>query len=109
MAACQRASVGWWLQLDAQLEHDAHGCRCRRPIDAGCGLKMGGAASAERHENSLRYGGWRVVLVCFAMAVVCWGFGFYGHAFYLAELQRQHGWPASLVSSATTAYYLVSA
>jgi MFS family permease len=60
-------------------------------------------------ERSLGYPGWRVVAVCFAMAVVCWGFGFYGHAFYLAELQRLHGWSTSLVSSATTAYYLVSA
>jgi cyanate permease len=60
-------------------------------------------------EASLRYPGWRVVAVCFAMAVVCWGFGFYGHAFYLAELRRQHGWPTALISSATTAYYFVSA
>ena len=42
------------------------------------------------------YPGWRVVAVCFAMAVMCWGFGFYGHAFYLAELQRLYGWPTSL-------------
>ena len=61
------------------------------------------------HERALGYPGWRVVAVCFAMAVVCWGFGFYGHAFYLAELQRLHGWPTSLISSATTAYYFVSA
>jgi cyanate permease len=60
-------------------------------------------------EASLRYPGWRVVAVCFAMAVVCWGFGFYGHAFYLAELRRQHGWPTALISSATTAYYFVGA
>jgi MFS family permease len=60
-------------------------------------------------ERSLGYPGWRVVAVCFAMAVVCWGFGFYGHAFYLAELQRLHGWPTSLISSAATAYYFVSA
>ena len=60
-------------------------------------------------ERALGYPGWRVVAVCFAMAVVCWGFGFYGHAFYLAELQRLHGWPTSLISSATTAYYFVSA
>lgn len=60
-------------------------------------------------ERSASYPGWRVVAVCFAMAVVCWGFGFYGHAFYLAELQRLHGWPTSLVASATTAYYFVSA
>jgi cyanate permease len=38
-----------------------------------------------------------------------WGFGFYGHGFYLAELQRLHGWPASLMGGATTAYYLLSA
>jgi MFS family permease len=63
----------------------------------------------ETDERALGYPGWRVVAVCFAMAVVCWGFGFYGHAFYLAELQRLHGWPTSLVSSATTAYYFVSA
>lgn len=65
--------------------------------------------SMETDERSRHYPGWRVVAVCFAMAVVCWGFGFYGHAFYLAELQRLHGWPTSLVSSATTAYYFVSA
>ena len=60
-------------------------------------------------ESSLRYHGWRVVLACFVMAVLAWGFGFYGHGFYLAELQRLHGWPASLISSASTAYYLFSA
>ena len=63
----------------------------------------------EKDERALGYAGWRVVAVCFAMAVVCWGFGFYGHAFYLAELQRLHAWPTSLISSATTAYYFVSA
>ena len=62
-----------------------------------------------KNERSRHYAGWRVVAVCFAMAIVCWGFGFYGHAFYLAELQRLHGWPTSLISSATTAYYFVSA
>lgn len=46
------------------------------------------AATTSTEESSIRYSGWRVVAVCFAMAVVCWGFGFYGHAFYLAELRR---------------------
>ena len=64
---------------------------------------------SETDETSLRYPGWRVVGVCFAMAVVCWGFGFYGHAFYLAELRRLHGWPTAVISSATTAYYFISA
>jgi MFS family permease len=60
-------------------------------------------------ERSIRHPGWRVVAVCFAMALVCWGFGFYGHSFYLAELQRLHGWPTTLVSSASTLYYFASA
>jgi MFS family permease len=60
-------------------------------------------------ETSPRYHGWRVVGACFVMAVLSWGFGFYGHAFYLAELKRLHGWPASLIGGATTAYYLFGA
>jgi MFS family permease len=65
--------------------------------------------TSARDERSLRYPGWRVVFACFIMAMVCWGFGFYGHAFYLAELQRLHGWPASLIAGATTVYYFCSA
>jgi MFS family permease len=60
-------------------------------------------------EGSLHYPGWRLVVLCFVMALVCWGLGFYGHGFYLAELRRQHGWPTALISSASTAYYLFSA
>jgi MFS family permease len=60
-------------------------------------------------ETSPRYRGWRVTLVCFVMATFCWGFGFYGHGFYLAELQRLHHWPAALISGASTAYYFFSA
>jgi MFS family permease len=63
----------------------------------------------EAEESALGYPGWRVVFVCFVMALVCWGFGFYGHAFYLAELQRLHGWPTALISTATTVYYFVAA
>jgi predicted MFS family arabinose efflux permease len=53
--------------------------------------------------------GWPVVAACFCTAVFAWGFGFYGQAVYLAELQRLHGWPAGLISSATTCYYLAGA
>jgi len=60
-------------------------------------------------ESSLSYPGWRVVGVCFVMAMLVWGFGFYGHGFYLAELQRLHGWPTSLISGATTISYLFGA
>jgi MFS family permease len=66
-------------------------------------------ANADRGETSLRYPGWRLVVMCFVMALLCWGFGFYGHGFYLAELRRQHGWSTALISSASTACYLVSA
>jgi len=64
---------------------------------------------ADRGETSLRYPGWRVVVLCFVMALLCWGLGFYGHGFYLAELKRQHGWSTALISSASTACYLLSA
>jgi MFS family permease len=57
-------------------------------------------------EGSLRYDGWRVVFACFVVATFSWGLGFYGHGIYLAELQHAKGWPTSLMSTATTLYYL---
>lgn len=60
-------------------------------------------------ESSRHYPGWRVVFACFVMAALMWGFGFYGHGFYLAKLQRSHGWPTSLIAGASTLYYLFSA
>ncbi len=66
-------------------------------------------ASPPYEESSPHYLGWRVVGACFVLAVLSWGFGFYGHGFYLAELQRLHGWPASLIAGASTACYLFSA
>ncbi|MFC0240911.1 MFS transporter [Rhodopseudomonas telluris] len=57
-------------------------------------------------ETSIRYEGWRIVAVCFAVATFSWALGFYGQSVYLAELQRLHGWPASLISTATTFFYL---
>lgn len=61
------------------------------------------------NETSIRYSGWRVVLICFLMATFAWALGFYGQGVYLAELQRSHGWPASTISTATTFFYLFSA
>jgi MFS family permease len=61
------------------------------------------------NETSLRYEGWRVVAVCFLVATFGWAFGFYGQSIYLAELHRQYGWPASLISGATTFFYLFGA
>src|SRR6202040_1937041 len=60
-------------------------------------------------ESSLRYDGWRVTGVCFVVAMFCWGFGLYSHGIYLAELQHRFGWSVSLISGATTAYYLLTA
>ncbi len=60
-------------------------------------------------ESSIRYDGWRIVAVCFLVATFGWGFGFYGQSVYLAELHRLHGWPASLISSGTTFFYLFGA
>ncbi|HJZ21434.1 MAG TPA: MFS transporter [Bradyrhizobium sp.] len=60
-------------------------------------------------ETSVHYDGWRIVAVCFLVATFGWGFGFYGQSVYLAELHRLHGWPAALISSATTFFYLSGA
>jgi MFS family permease len=58
-------------------------------------------------ESSPRYVGWRVVFACFVAAIFAWGFGFYGHSVYIAELHRLHGWPTALIAGATTVYYLL--
>jgi predicted MFS family arabinose efflux permease len=60
-------------------------------------------------ETSIRYDGWRIVAVCFLVATFGWAFGFYGQSVYLAELHRIHGWPTSLISTATTFFYLFGA
>jgi predicted MFS family arabinose efflux permease len=60
-------------------------------------------------ETSARYDGWRIVAVCFVVATFGWAFGFYGQSVYLAELQRLHGWPTSLISGGTTFFYLFGA
>src|SRR5262245_26349529 len=65
-------------------------------------------------ESSLRYPGWRVVTACFTLTLAGFGFGFYGHSFYFAELTKREGGNApklasSTVSAATTTYYLLSA
>jgi predicted MFS family arabinose efflux permease len=60
-------------------------------------------------ESSIRYDGWRIVAVCFSVATFGWGLGFYGQSVYVAELHRIHGWPASLISSGSTFFYLFGA
>jgi MFS family permease len=58
-------------------------------------------------ESSPRYPGWRVVVACFLVALFIFGFGLYGHAVYLAELQRLHGWSTGLISNASTLSFLL--
>jgi len=58
-------------------------------------------------ETARGYAGWKTVFACFLLAVTAWGFGFYGHTVYLAELRKLYGWPTSLISIATTVYYLL--
>lgn len=60
-------------------------------------------------ETSFRYDGWRIVVVCFFVATFGWALGFYGQSVYLAELQRVHGWPSSLIATATSCFYLFGA
>ena len=60
-------------------------------------------------ESSLAYRGWGVVFAHFLLALASWGFGFYADGIFLLELQKAHGWSATLTSSASTAYYFVSA
>ena len=60
-------------------------------------------------ETSIRYEGWGIVAVCFLVATFGWGLGFYGQSVYVAELHRLHGWPASLIASGTTFFYLFGA
>jgi MFS family permease len=60
-------------------------------------------------ESAIRYEGWQIVAVCFLVATFGWAFGFYGQSVYLAELHRLRGWPTSLISTATTFFYLFGA
>jgi MFS family permease len=61
-------------------------------------------------KNSSRYfRGWEVVAGCFAMAMVSWGFGFYGTGLYLAYLVAERGFPINAVSGGITAYFCLSA
>jgi MFS family permease len=52
--------------------------------------------------------GWKIVIVCFLIALFGFGIGFYGPGIYIVSLQARHGWSTSLISSAITAYYLLS-
>jgi MFS family permease len=71
-------------------------------------LAQGATSPSLVHEASLRYPGWRAVCACFLMALFLFGFGLYGQGIYLVELQRLNGWPAALISGASTLSLLLS-
>jgi MFS family permease len=73
------------------------------------GKKLDASTHTSIDETSARYDGWRIVVVCFLLATFGWGLGFYGQSVYVAELHRLRGWPASLISSGTTFFYLSGA
>lgn len=53
-------------------------------------------------ESSARYPGWRIVAAFFLIEFFIFGFGLYGQGVYLTELRRLHGWPTSVISTAST-------
>src|SRR6516162_528585 len=53
--------------------------------------------------------GWKVVAAAFVVATFTFGVGYYGPPVFLEVLHQQRGWPVSLVSSAITVHFLVSA
>jgi len=93
-------------------QHKKDGCRHKAEHDGAKQKKretLAISSGTTVAETSPRYDGWRIVAVCFLVATFGWAFGFYGQSVYLAELHRLYGWPASLISSATTFFYLFGA
>jgi MFS family permease len=52
--------------------------------------------------------GWRVVATAFWLAVFAWGLGFYSLSLYVHRLGEM-GWSGTLLSAATTGYFLLGA
>ncbi|GGI28762.1 MFS transporter [Bradyrhizobium guangdongense] len=91
--------------LNAQIDEDVRD----KPGHDGVVSMLDNPQTPPVDESSLRYQGWRIVAVCFLLATFGWGLGFYGQSVYVAELQRAHGWSASLISAGTTFFYLFGA
>jgi cyanate permease len=53
--------------------------------------------------------GWKVVATAFVVALFSWGFAFYGSGVFLHALHQDRGWPISVISSAITTQYVLSA
>jgi len=57
--------------------------------------------------TSDKFLGWRVVTGCFIVLTTASGLGFYGLAVYLNALSNERGWDVSMISLATSWYFLV--
>ena len=53
--------------------------------------------------------GYRVVATAFLLAVFAWGHGFYGLSVYVQFLGGPGGWSPTLLSAATTFYFVLGA
>ena len=53
--------------------------------------------------------GWKVVMAAFVIAMFTFGVGFYGPSVFLSVLHQQRGWSVSVLSSAITVHFLISA
>jgi MFS family permease len=53
--------------------------------------------------------GWRMVAACFLVASTSWSLGLFGASVYLHVVSETRGWPISLISTAVTGFYLLSA
>src|SRR5712675_1311913 len=84
-------------------------CPAHDGVRKHTGKKLDASSHTPIDETSIRYDGWRIVVVCFLLATFGWGLGFYGQSVYVAELHRLRGWPASLISGGTTFFYLFGA
>jgi hypothetical protein len=50
--------------------------------------------------------GWPVIVACAASAIFAWGFGAFGPAVYLAELEPRYGWPTATIGATTLAFII---
>ncbi len=57
----------------------------------------------------IRFAGWSVVWVAFAVATCAWGISFYGPSVFLQTLHTTRGWSIATISTAITAHFLFSA
>jgi len=70
---------------------------------------VGGAGAPDEFRTPRPVAGWRVVLTAFCMALYAWGLGFYGLSMYVHHLGSEGGWSPTLLSAATTGYFLAGA